>query len=240
MRFQLLANQTTRGTLLAGLAALALAGCAQREPTITGSLPHDGYKTRHPILLSEQAETIDLPVGSQATKLSDRATGTITAFAAEAVESGAQMVTVLMPKGSANEIATRRLSRPIGAALAQGGIRAGAVSYRFYPVDDPGVDAPVRLAYAKIKAGLDHACGQWPEQIATTHQNVDYWDFGCSTQANLAAMVVEPTDLVTPRGATAASATRRQTIFKAYEAGEATTSSQKLENKGTINNLSGG
>lgn len=235
-----LMSRAWRGGLLAVAAAL-LAGCStSREPTITGSVPHEGYRTRHPILITEQAETIDLPVGSQAARLTDRAAGTVTAFAQEAVESGARTVTVLLPKGSANAIAAARVSRSISAALKLGGLTDAAIVYRAYPVDDPGIDAPVRLAYPKMKAGLDHACGKWPEQLTTTAQNVDYWNFGCATQANLAAMVVEPSDLVTPRGVSAASAARRQTIFKNYEAGKPTVSEQKLQHEGTITQLGGG
>lgn len=227
--------------MLFGAVAVTLAGCnTAREPTITGSLPYDGYKTRHPILLTEQAETLDLPVGSQASRLTDRASDTVMAFARDAVESGARAVTVLVPKGSANAIAAARVSRSINAALVKGGMPAGGIVYRSYVAGDPGVDAPVRLAYPKMKAGLDHACGQWPEQMTTTAKNVDYWNFGCASQANLAAMIVEPADLVTPRGASAASAARRQTIFQNYEAGKATASEQKLENNGAITQLSGG
>lgn len=229
-----------RGALVGAVAAL-LAGCTTaREPTITGSLPHEGYKTRHPILITEQAETLDLPVGSQAGRLTDRAADTVVAFAQEAVEAGAHNVTVLLPKGSANAIAAARVSRSINAALVRGGVAPGGIVYRSYVAADPTVDAPVRLAYPKMKAGLDHACGQWPEQITTTAKNVDYWNFGCATQANLAAMVVEPSDLVTPRGMSPASAARRQTIFKAYEGGKATASEQQLKNEGTITTLSGG
>lgn len=243
MRFaneRTLMSRLMRGALLVGAAAV-LAGCSTaREPTITGSLPNDGYKSRHPILIAEQAETLDLPVGSQASSLTDRASATVTAFAREANEAGARSMTVLMPKGSANAIAAARVSRSIAAALAAGGFPAGGIVYRTYPVDDLGADAPVRLAYPKMKAGLDHACGQWPAQMTTTKENVDYWNFGCATQANLAAMVVDPTDLVTPRGMSAASAPRRQTIFKNYEAGKATASEQKLENDNKITQLSGG
>lgn len=243
MRFpreRTLMSRVWRGGLAVAAAAV-VAGCSTaREPTITGSIPHEGYKTRHPILLTEQAETLDLPVGSQAATLTDRAAGTVTAFAEEAVESGARSVTVLLPKGSANAIAAARVSRSIAQALRRGGVSEAGIVYRGYPVADPSVDAPVRLAYPKMKAGLDHACGQWPEQITTTAKNVDYWNFGCATQANLAAMVVEPADLVTPRGATAASAARRQTIFRNYEAGKPTVSEQVLKHEGSITQLGGG
>jgi pilus assembly protein CpaD len=235
------------GLTLVGRGAIAvvclalLAGCAAtREPVITGSVPDDGYRTRHPILISEGTESIDLPVGRHLARLTERDQGTVMAFGTEARENGASVVTIMFPTGSSNQAAAYRVSRQMGAALAAGGFTEGSVRYEPYRAEDPMADAPIRLAYQRMKAGLDHACGQWPENALSDKENKDYWNFGCSTQNNVAAMVVNPADLVTPRGMSAASAARRQTIFKKYEAGEATRSKQTLEKEGSITSLSGG
>ena len=53
----------------------------------------------------------------------------------------------------------------------------------------------------------------------TGYDNGDPPEFGCSTQANLAAMVANPNDLITPRVMTPSSAPRRATSIGKYESG---------------------
>jgi pilus assembly protein CpaD len=53
-----------------------------------------------------------------------------------------------------------------------------------------------------------------------TLDNRPYYNFGCSTQQNLAAMVENPEDLVQPRASTPAYAARRQTVIEKYRKGE--------------------
>lgn len=44
-----------------------------------------------------------------------------------------------------------------------------------------------------------HPCGDWSRNAVGGHSNTPPPDFGCTTQANLAAMIANPTDLVVPR-----------------------------------------
>ena len=64
--------------------------------------------------------------------------------------------------------------------------------------------AAIRLNYPKISA-IAGPCGLWPEDLGPSINNKGYFDnksyynFGCSNQRNLAAMVDNPSDLVQPR-----------------------------------------
>ena len=52
-------------------------------------------------------------------------------------------------------------------------------------------------------------CGLWPDDLGPDNnpdhfENREYYNFGCATQRNLAAMVDQPADLVQPRAETPA------------------------------------
>lgn len=221
---------------------IALAGCSSRttptDPVIPGALAYDGYRSRHPIVLTEQAETLDVPVGSQSVRLTSQMADTVAGFGAEALARGASGVTVMVPSGSANETAAHALSRQVTAALGRGGVPAHAVSYQPYSVPQSAADAPIRLAYPRVTASVPHKCGTWPAQVMGQTDNSEYYNFGCATQANLAAMVANPSDLVTPQGMTPADATRRTTVVRKYRDGAPTKSEQSVT-KQTIANVGG-
>jgi pilus assembly protein CpaD len=69
----------------------------------------------------------------------------------------------------------------------------------------------------------------WPEDLGPSilnrrsSENKDYYNFGCSTQRNLAAMIDNPADLVQPRPETPAYTARRNVAFERYRRGETST-----------------
>lgn len=212
-------------TLVAALVPGAfLAACAPPEPQFTGSIDTDGFHTRHPIVVEEGEETLDIPVGVQSNRLPQRLATAVEGFGREARRRGASGVVVMVPSGSANEVAARRIAQDVGAALVRGGVPSHAVERRAYPAIGPEDAAPIRVAYPRIVARVQHECGEWPASAGSDFGNKDYWNFGCASQANIAAMVDEPTDLVTPRQLGAPDATRRAVVLQAYRQGEKTKS----------------
>jgi pilus assembly protein CpaD len=225
------------GAIIVLLAAgLGLGACANPHTNAelrTGSINMSDYKQRHPIVLAESAETLDVPVGSVSAKLSERLAHAITVFAAQSRLQGAPGVTILIPSGSANGATASRMARDIAAAIERGGVARRAITREAYEAADPNRNAPIRVAYTRMKAMVTHPCGIWPASVAeNNNDNVDDYDFGCSTQSNIAAMVAHPSDLVTPAGEDPVDGTRRTTIIANYRKGEAT------QSKTTINVIS--
>jgi pilus assembly protein CpaD len=73
----------------------------------------------------------------------------------------------------------------------------------------PGASkAPVQLTYIRSVA-ITKECGDWSTDLATTSNNELHQNYGCATQNNIAAMVVNPNDLVVPRQMTPALAATR-------------------------------
>lgn len=238
------ASRLGRTLALTGALVLTLftAACntTRYEPSVTGSVPNDGFRTRHPIVVEEGEETFDVPVGSQGAALPRHLVAAIESFGRQAREQGASGITVMVPSGSRNEASAYRASREITEALGRAGFAAHAVSKVPYAAVGPEDAAPIRLAYPRIVARVPHRCGRWPDQVAGSFDNSDYWNFGCATQANIAAQVAEPSDLVAPAPLGKADATRRAAVLQAYRKGEKTRSDFKLPDTSASKVGSGG
>ncbi len=206
----------------AGLVILAVmattAGCSNRH-VVTGSVPTDGYRTNHPIVISEVPETMDIPVGRNSGHLSPAVRSAIVDFADSAQTHGNGSIRILAPSGSANESAALFVTEQIEKTLLQAGVPRHRISRHAYSVENTGAVAPVRLAYARIKAVV-HKCGLWPEQMTARNRNDGYAEFGCSTQSNLAAMVSNPADLLYPRGSDPSDPMRRNDVYNKYRKGQ--------------------
>jgi pilus assembly protein CpaD len=126
------------------------------------------------------------------------------------------------------------------AILTSAGVPANGVALRTYQVVNPKRLATVRLSYPRMAAEAG-PCGLWPSDIGPTTQsyrlNKPYWNFGCASQRNLAAMVANPADLTQPRGETPAYAGRRSTVLNAYRKGEQTSSKAPANDSAKISDV---
>jgi pilus assembly protein CpaD len=83
-----------------------------------------------------------------------------------------------------------------------------------YAEADPTRASPVRLVFEGLKATTPGQCGVWPSDLASgasieTWKNDPYPNFGCATQATLAAQVADPRDLVQSRASGPGDVTMR-------------------------------
>ena len=117
-----------------------------------------------------------------------------------------------------------RTAREIQVTFASAGVPPRAVNVRQYRPQDPRFMAAIRLTYPRISATAG-PCGLWPDDLGPSINNKGYFDnksyynFGCSNQRNLAAMVDNPADLVQPRTETPAYQMRRDVAFEKYRKG---------------------
>jgi len=228
------------------LTALLLAGC-QSPTSSTATIAANDHRLRHPIIVGEGTKTLDLPIGSGTRKLSPQLSAVITGFAQDARARGGGAVEIVAPSGSRNEAAVHAVLPEIRKAVTRGGVASGRIVTRSYRVNDATVAAPIRLAYTGIQAKAG-PCGRWPDGInfaasGTRHDpelnNSQYHEFGCSTQSNLAAMVDNPTDLLTPRAAASGDRIRRATVFEKYRAGEQTAGEYKEGDGAQVSDAAG-
>jgi pilus assembly protein CpaD len=87
------------------------------------------------------------------------------------------------------------------------------------------------IVVTRKTASVPHECGQWPDDlgasnISVTQENAPHWNYGCATQANLAAMIDNPNDLLEPRRQTPANSVQRQRAVTAYSLGQSAETSR--------------
>ena len=85
-------------------------------------------------------------------------------------------------------------------------------------------------------------CGLWPQDLGPTYdrehyENREYWNLGCASQRNLAAMVENPADLVQPRSEIPPYTGRRTTVLDKFHRGESTATQYPDANRGKISDV---
>ncbi len=225
------------GAAAAVLTALSLGAC-RNDPVITGSVPTDGYRTRHPIIVTEAPENLDIPVGPQTRVLASDLADAVRSFAARAKKRGDGGMEIQVPSGASNDTSAMYVARQIRAVLIRSGIRSEMIQSFTYRVDVPDVAAPIRLQYVGLQAKV-HQCGIWRDNLAAKFDNRSYSEFGCATQSNLAAMIANPADLLYPRGTGPSDAMRRSTVFDNYRKGKKTASDYGDDKGGTVSDIGG-
>lgn len=212
--------------LLLGMVALvSLTGCGGmgKDSMSTGSIPDD-YRTRHPIVVTDVEHSLDLPVAQGSNRMTIGMSDTVTGFAQDYRNASSGYVQIMVPQGSANATAAASVVRQVRGVLIAKGVPATKIIERPYQAQVQGDAAPIRLSYVATTA-VAGPCGQWPEDLANdTSQNKSWENFGCATQANLAAQLANPTDMIAPRGMTPIDADRRTQVINNYRTGTTTSS----------------
>jgi len=208
--------RTTRPLLVAASLAVAiLSGCAgPRDQLTTGGIPDD-YRERHPIVVTEAEQTVDIPVASSDRRLTIAQRELIRGFAQNYASRASGPVYILTPEGSANAGAARALRSQVRAELASRGIASNKIINTSYAATGLRDAAPIRLSFTGMTA-VTTQCGQWPRDISADFTNQNYYNFGCASQNNLAAQVANPEDFVAPRGMTPIDAERRNQAIQEY------------------------
>ena len=190
-------HAATRAILAVAIAASVLAGCARRDSITVGSVPDD-YRTNHPIIVAEQEEKIDLPVGVGDHAMSRIQRTALDGYMSYYDASAGAPVTILYPVGSANAVAASLVAADIAGYIHSRGVSGGRVVSMPYEAGAAEASPPIRVSYRRMKASTGE-CGRWPDNIVDTTDNKHYANFGCAYQNNLAAQIANPADLLGPR-----------------------------------------
>jgi len=75
----------------------------------------------------------------------------------------------------------------------------------------------VRLTFTSIKARVASECGVWPTDVGSGFRNENYENFGCASQQNLAAIIADPNDLISPRGPGEINPERTDVVISDFE-----------------------
>lgn len=214
------AHAALRLLAVGGLAVL-LAGCYQ--PRVTQRDYPDDYRQRHPITLKEGERTVEIFLGSNRGGLTPSQRADVLAFAQIWKREATSGIIVDVPQGGPTDHAAADSMREIHSIFAASGVQRNAVSVRNYRPSGSAL-ASIKINYSKLVAEAG-PCGLWPADLGPAADqaytdNRPYWNLGCASQRNLAAMVDNPADLVQPRGEGPGYSARRSVAIDKYRKGD--------------------
>jgi pilus assembly protein CpaD len=232
-------SRAARRLLAAASLAALLGGCYQRPQVAQEIYPTD-YRQRHPITLKEGRHTVEIFLGRNRGGLTPSQRADVLSFAQSWRHEGTSGVIIDVPHGGPTDRAAADSLREINSILAASGVPRRAIFLRRYYPPRTSL-ASIKINYSKLAA---HAgpCGLWPHDLGPAadinyNENRPYWNLGCATQRNLAAMVDNPADLVQPRGETPAYTARRTIAIDKYRKGDSPSGKYDGYDAGKISNL---
>ncbi len=224
---------------LAAAGVMALSGCYTAKDT-TSAIPAD-YRQRHPITIKETDHTVEVFVGSGRGGLNAYQRADVLAFAQNWKREATGGIIIDQPSGTPNERAAEEAVREAQSIFAAAGIPIDAVAVRPYRPKNRVATATIKLNYP-VMAAQAGPCGLWPADLGPSYEpghieNKPYWNLGCASQRNLAAMAANPSDLVQPRAETPSYAPRRSTALEKYRKGEGSATTFPNPNQGKISDV---
>ncbi|XBQ14831.1 MAG: CpaD family pilus assembly protein [Oceanicaulis sp.] len=204
--------------IAAGLAGFALAGCASQAPA---PLPQ----------ASAVPETVrvEMAVDPRDNGLTWSQIDLVSALASEYKARGHGPLVISYPRGAGNAEAAIDAIAAARTQFYEAGLDWRQIAGGAYDASGRA-SAPVIFSFTRYQAVAPDCETGWGDL-----RGRDAWDsFGCATASNLAAMVADPRDLVSPRGMDAPDADRRQTVLDRYRQGQPTASTRGDGESGAV------
>lgn len=213
MKYQIKPSPTLLKVASGTLLALALAGCSGINGSADDVYHPTTHYEQHPITVTKG--TVKMQVPSNSSRMTAAHEDAVVRFAQQAKGHDAGTVHIKRPKGSVSaDVVAGRVTQ----LIAGEGISTTAMKHSTY-----GGHGPVIVSYKRHFASTNE-CGDWSEDLTVTFENTFPPNYGCASQHNLAAMVVNPKDFVQPRTSTPPDATRRAGVIEDYRKGNTTSS----------------
>lgn len=224
------------GMIMTLAAAAILTGCAGGfNPVMTPYAPIIPHE-RYPISVSKNAVSIEVPVRRHMSRLPGDVRADVGKFLAQYRSSGTGQLAVVAPRRPRNKTSMAAAVSELRTMFSESGINDTAVIYAYYPKGAAGTTAPITMSFESYIA-VAPECGNWSENLAVSYDNEPHPNFGCTAQHNLASMVANPRDLVTPRSMTASHAGRRDIVIERYRRGTATEADTSASEEGGVSEV---
>jgi pilus assembly protein CpaD len=150
---------------------------------------------------------------------------------------GEGKIVISAPAGQPNESAAYQVLNDVRETMKAHGIVREMVKLEPYsPPSDP--EAPILVGFLGYEA-KGPTCGPLTRDSTGEGENVPYEQLGCALQANTAAMVANPRDLVMAREETARAGERRDTLWKQYTSGKQTQTEKSQEQNASLDKEAG-
>lgn len=183
---------------------------------------------------SAEAETVrvEMPVDPRDNGLNWAQIELIEALAGEYKARGHGPFVISYPQNAGNADAAIGAIAEVRTALYGHGLSWRQISGGAYEAGGYA-QAPLIFSFTRYRAIAPQCEGRWSD-VRNTAAGRGWGGFGCATEQNLAAMVADPRDLVTPRTFDDPDAARRQTVIERWRRGEPTASQRSPEESGSV------
>ncbi|MEZ5994818.1 MAG: CpaD family pilus assembly protein [Hyphomonadaceae bacterium] len=196
----------------------ALGACAS-VPAPSGP-PLAGAVDRYQPTAEAAIQRIEITVDPGQTELARADRARLQSFANDYLRYGHGALVLETPSGGPNSEAASVVAADTRRALVDAGVSYAAIAGSTRPAS--GDAAPILVSFDRFEARAQECAPLWTQDLGHQSNNQAWESFGCATNANLAALVEDPADLLHPRDETPRDSGRRDTVMGAYRQGDAT------------------
>lgn len=187
------------------------------------------YTARHPIQIEKQDAALDLTTSGKQGGLSAADQFKLERFVDWYLTKGHGPLTVSTP------IALPQAAHHLEWYLYTAGLNRHDVVRTTH--QHTSGEPVIRFRFTRFTA-TPPKCGHWTHDASQTRTNGPMPNFGCAMQNNLAVLISDPRDLVSPRGVSPAYTERRTTILENYRTGEDTAVERSDQDSGSVSDVS--
>jgi pilus assembly protein CpaD len=202
------------------IAFAAMAGCGSFPGTTNPNLVMQPEEA-HPITVRATQAEMQIAVTPQSAALMRVDETRLRAFASSYRTRGHGPMMIEVPSETLNSMAATQVLADVQAVLRDEGLHPDTVQSRPYRTTEDPSGAPLVLHFTRYEAEAS-PCGDFSQSYSQRFNGNPTPNWGCATQNNLAAMISDPADLVTPRDMTPASAAQRSEMLNRYRTGRDT------------------
>ena len=219
---------------LLGLSTLG--ACALSATPPVNISPSPTRADSHVIEVTQTAARLEIAVAAGDAALTPKAQSDLREFAGAYLRYGHGALILSAPSGSGNAQAASMLAGQTRMSLVDAGVSYGAVAGSTYDANGEA-SAPIVVTFARFEAQAPDCAPLWTQDLAHQEDNQPWESFGCAMQANLAAEIEDPSDLLQPRASEARDSNRRNTVMQAYRAGQTTHATRDADERATVSNV---
>lgn len=208
-------------------AACVLAACQSVVPKADHSRPDFS------IGVKEAREVLELPITPQTRQLTLADREKIESFVAIYKDRGHGDFAIAMPSGGDNAQAAVQTASEARQIAYDMGVNWTSMSGTGY--DATGrYDAPLKFSFVVYEAVPPTCPPLSSVDLSNMRSNDPTIAFGCTLQANIAAMIADPADLLGTRELDPGDNDRRQTVLGKYRAGQPTGATRSEDESGQV------
>lgn len=209
-----------RQVILASIGAGLLSACSTPSPSYAPT------PLRNQIEVAESIERLELYARPEGLELSARDQYAVGQFLESYRVRGDGPLYVNLPAGKITATGTQQANTLVRTLMAQSGINPAALQSGEYQ-SESNAPAPVVVSYRTLRA-IPADC-RFMDDLTRTYNNQPNQSFGCSQNANLAAMVADPRQFLEPYPSSSPNSQRRTVVYDKYIKGESTAAERPPE-----------